>query len=219
MRVIRLSTKSSQQDVARRAGVSQTVYSRAERGRVEELKVSTVAKIATALGADLVIDLRFRGGHVDRLIDRAHAAIVDHVLSRLRATGWECLLEYSFNVYGERGSVDILAWHARTRSLLIVEVKSRLTDLQDMLFSLGRKLRLVPDEARKAPGWDAQAVGRVVVVPGTTETRNVLLRHRATFDASLPAGSLEIRRWIREPHGPIAGVWLMSPSILRTRGA
>ena len=217
MRAIRLSKKETQETVARRAGVSQPVYSRAERGQTNELKVSVLSRIASGLDADLVVDIRYRGGRVDRLIDRAHAAIVDYVLSRLRASGWETAVEFSFNVYGERGSVDILAWHASTRTLLIVEVKSRLTDIQELLLSLGRKLRLVPKEASRELGWEPVAVGRILIVPGTTETRNLLGRHRSIFDSSLPAGSLEIRRWIRAPRGAIAGVWVVSPTIVASR--
>jgi transcriptional regulator with XRE-family HTH domain len=209
LRAIRLATREGQRSVARRAGVSQTVYSRIERGRLASAKVSTLAKIASSLDADLVLDLRYQGGRVDRLIDRAHASIVEHVLRQLRSAGWEVAVEFSFNVFGERGSVDILGWHASTRTLLIVEVKSRLTDLQDLLLSLGRKLRLVPDLARRELGWDPISVARVLVVPGSSETRTILARHRAIFDSTLPSSTMAIRRWIRDPTGPIAGVWLV----------
>lgn len=189
MRAIRLASGATQAPIAGRAGVSQSLYSRVERGLGWSQKVSTMARIARALDADLVVDLRYRGGRVDRLIDRAHAAIVETVVATLRSAGWETVVEYSFNVFGERGSVDILAWHAATRTLLLVEVKSRLTDLQAMFHSLGRKLRLVPNEARRELGWDPLAVGRIVVVPGTSETRSIVLRHRAMFASTLPAAA------------------------------
>jgi transcriptional regulator with XRE-family HTH domain len=214
-RAIRIDRHFTQATVARKAGVSQSVYSRAERGSIGDLKVSTVQAIASALDAELVVELRFRGGRIDRLIDRAHAAIVEYVVDRLRRAGWETVVEFSFNVFGERGSVDVLAWHGSTRTLLVVEVKSRFTDLQAMLMALGRKLRLVPDEARRELGWDAKAVGRVVVVPSTTEARNVLAQHRSIFEAMLPHRAIEVRRWIRAPRGPIAGIWLVSADVVR----
>ena len=34
------------------------------------------------------------------------------MVQRLRPDGWEVATEVSFNVYGERGSIDILAFHA-----------------------------------------------------------------------------------------------------------
>jgi transcriptional regulator with XRE-family HTH domain len=190
LKAIRLTARETQRAVARRAGVSQTLYSRVERGRLASVNVTTLARIASSLDAELVLDLRYQGGRIDRLIDRAHAAIVEHVVAHLKSAGWESVVEYSFNVFGERGSVDILAWHALT-------------------------LRLVPGESQRDFGWDAIAVGRIVVVPGSTETRNILGRHRAIFDSSLPANSMDVRSWIRDPKGPIAGVWLVSRDVLR----
>jgi len=214
-RAIRLATHEGQRAVARRAGVSQSAYSRIERGRLASVKVSTLARIACSLDAELVLDLRYQGGRIDRLIDRAHAALVQYLLRQLEAAGWQSIVEFSFNVFGERGSVDVLAWHAPTRTLLIVEVKSRILDLQALLLSLGRKLRLVPNEARRELGWDAEAVGRILLVPGSTEARRLIERHRAIFDASLPAGTPAVCQWIRDPRGPIAGVWLVSREVLR----
>lgn len=210
LRAVRLRSGLTQQAVANKAGVSQSVYSRAERGELAGLRVSSLDRIATALGANLSIEVRYRGGLGDRLVDAAHAALVNHIVGVLRATGWLVELEFGFNVFGERGSVDILAWHAASRSLLIVEVKSRFTDLQAMLLSLARKLRLVPDVVRQERGWDPLAVGRVVVAYGTTANRSILASHPAMFEASLPSRSLAIRRWLRAPSGPLAGVWLVS---------
>jgi transcriptional regulator with XRE-family HTH domain len=214
LRAIRLAAGEAQAVVSARAGVSQSAYSRAERGLVSGLTVATLGRVASALDAELVVELRYRGGGIDRLIDRVHAALVEHVVKHLRSAGWEPVLEFSFNVFGERGSVDILAWHAATRTLLIVEVKSRFTDLQAMLLSLSRKLRLVPDEARRELGWDAIAISRIVVAPGSTENRNVLEQHQATFDTVLPTRAPAIRRWLRAPKGSIAGVWLVSRDVL-----
>lgn len=219
LRAIRTTNGETQDAVARRAGVSQSVYSRAERGRIAGLKVSALERITMALGANLIIDIRYQGGLADRLVDRAHASVVEVVVAALRKAGWDTVVEFSFNVFGERGSVDILGWHAATRTLLIIEVKSRFTDLQEMLLSIGRKLRLVPKEASRELDWDPLAVGRFVVAPGTTENRHVIDRHRATCDATLPAGATAIRAWIRAPHGPIAGVWLLSSDVLRGRAA
>jgi transcriptional regulator with XRE-family HTH domain len=217
LRAIRLESGETQAAVSERAQVSQTVYSRAERGMVSDLKVGTLDRIASALDADLIVTLRFQGGRADRLIDRAHASIVELVVAALRSAGWQTHVEFSFNVFGERGSVDVLGWHAPTRTLLIVEVKSRFTDLQEMLLSLGRKLRLVPDEVRRELGWDAASIGRIVVAPGTTENRAILDRHPSIFRTALPARAIEIRGWIREPSGPIAGVWLVSRDVIRKR--
>ena len=101
----------------------------------------------------------------------------------------------------------------RSGSLVIVEVKSRLTDLQDLLARLdGRSgsSRICLAEER---GWESVRVGRVIVLPGTTANRGVVERHRAIFDASFPARARCLRRWLRAPEGPgLAAVWFVSPS-------
>ena len=216
-RAIRLHQRLSQQTVADKARISQSVYSRAERGELAGMTIGSLERIATALGGSLFVDIRYRGGIADRLVDAAHAALVDRVVRVLRRSGWLIELEFGFNVFGDRGSVDILAWHAATHTLLIVEVKSRFTDLQAMLLSLARKFRLVPNVARTELGWDAAAVARIVVASGTYENRSILARHAAIFDAALPERSLGIRRWIRAPSGSIAGVWLVSKEALSHR--
>ncbi len=214
LRAVRRHLELTQAAVARRTGISQSVYSRAERGDLTGMTVGTLDRIAASIGASLVVDLRYQGGLGDRLVDAAHAALVEIVVDVLRRYRWEVEVEFTFNVFGDRGSVDILGWHPATRTLLIIEVKSRFTDLQAMLVSLARKLRVVPDAAREARGWDAAQVGRVVVAYGSAENRAVLARFASTFDTALPARATEIRRWLRNPGGPLSGVWLMSRDVV-----
>jgi transcriptional regulator with XRE-family HTH domain len=214
LRAIRFHRRLTQAEVADRAGISQSVYSRAESGRLEGMTVGSLDRIATELGANLVVGLRYGGGLADRLVDAAHATLVEFVVGFLRDRGWQVELEFSFNVFGERGSVDVLGWHAPTRTLLIVEVKSRFTDLQAMLLSLSRKLRLVPTVARDEMGWDAASVGRVILAYGTAENRAVLDSHSSIFGAVFPARAQVVRRWLGDPSGPIAGVWLVSDGIV-----
>jgi hypothetical protein len=170
--------------------------------------------VAVELDVSIAINATWRGGQGDRLLDRAHAAIVDRVIGTLQSLGWDVTAEFTFNHFGDRGSVDVLAWHAGERILLIIEVKATLTDLQDLLVSLSRKLRVVPDLARRQLGWDATHIARIVVVAGTAANRSVVARHAAIFEASFPATSREVRSWLRRPLGPLAGLWLMSTSSL-----
>lgn len=217
LRAIRLHQGLSQRAVAKRARLSQSVYSRAERGEIRGMTLASLDRLADAIGASLAVDIRYRGGLIDRLIDAQHASLVELVIGVMRRAGWLVELEFGFNVFGERGSVDILAWHAATRTLLIVEVKSRFADLQAMLLSLARKLRLVPGVAREERGWDALIVGRIVVAYGTHGNRSVMARHAAMFDAALPERSVAIRQWLKMPNGPIAGVWLVSPAAVQSQ--
>lgn len=69
-------------------------------------------------------------------MDEAHAQLVELVVAVLRATGWEVAVEVSFSISGERGAIDILAYHRATGIVLVVEVKSVVPDSQALLHGL-----------------------------------------------------------------------------------
>ncbi len=206
-----------QADVAGKAGVSQSVVSRIERGQIDGMTVGQLEQVAAVLEVRLFLEARWMRGELDRLVDGAHAGVVEHVVERLRSAGWETEVEFGFNEYGERGSVDVLAWHPTERILLIVEVKSRLTDLQDTFASYARKVRLVPGIVRRDRGWDPAHVARLLVLPGTTANRTVVSRHAASFDSVLPERMPAIRSWILRPRGAIAGIWFVAADELPAR--
>ena len=197
-------------DVARAAGVDQKVVSLLENGHLERVSVERFRRVCAVLEIEPVLELRWRGGQVDRLIDREHARIVDGVVAELARLGWEAVPEYTFSQWGERGSVDILAWHPASRALLIVEVKTRLTDLQRLLMSMSRKVRLVPPLVAEERGWKRAALGHVVVILETRANRTTVDRHAATFTATFPARTAAVRRWLRTPLGDLAGLWFLA---------
>jgi transcriptional regulator with XRE-family HTH domain len=199
-----------QADVAAAAGVDGKVVSLLERGQLERVSVARFRRVCAALGIERDLTLRWRGGLGDRLIDRGHAFIVDAVLSDLRRHGWEVQPEFTFNVFGERGSVDVLAWHPGRRALLIVEVKTRLTDLGSLLMSMSRKVRLVPPLVAKDLGWDRRCLGHVVVIADTRANRATVTGHRVTFDAAFPSATAATRAWIRSPARDVAGLWFLA---------
>jgi transcriptional regulator with XRE-family HTH domain len=207
VRMIRKRRHLRQEDVAVRAGVSQGVVSLLECGRADELAIRTARRVCSALEIELGFEARWRGPALDRLRDAVHARIVDGVVRELRADGWEAHVELGFNRFGERGSVDVVGWHAATSTLLIVEVKSELLDLQDLLASLDRKRRVEPLELAREQGWRPAAVGVVLVVADTRTARRVVERHAAMFDAALPSRTVAVRRWLRRPAGDVRGVW------------
>jgi transcriptional regulator with XRE-family HTH domain len=212
LRAVRLHKGLRQIDVALAAGVSQSVVSRAELAKLHRVSVREIDQIAQVLDVSIFIDAKWNGGNVDRLIDRSHASIVEFVVRKLRELGWELIVEYGFNHFGDRGSVDVLAWHPQTRTLLIIEVKSVLTDLQATFTSLATKVRVVPMLARRDFGWEIAAVGRLLVMPGSAANRSVVANHAATFEALFPERMPSLRSWLRRPDGPVAGLWFLSTS-------
>jgi transcriptional regulator with XRE-family HTH domain len=209
IRLWRERGRRRQIDIATDAGVSRQCVSLMERGHLDALSVRTARAIAAAAGIDLPFAPRGRGAQFDRLVDEEHSAIVDSVISRLVADGWDPMVEFSFNDYGDRGSVDILAWHAEWDALLVVEVKSRLANLQDTCRSLDVKARIVPRLAAQARAWRPRVIGVVLVVPESTREREAVARRRSTFAASFPARTVEIRRWLRRPAVGLRGLWFL----------
>ena len=199
-----------QEDLAREAKLSRSVVGRVERGELSGLGLGSVVAVAEALGATVELSIRWQGEGLDRLLDEGHATLVDRVVAWLRAAGWDVAVEVSFARGGERGSIDVLAWHPVRRVLVVIEVKSVTPDMQAMLYGLDRKARLGPEIAR-GRGWDARATARVLVIWDTRTNRRRLEKHASSVRAALPAGTREVLAWLRDPVGPPpAGIWFVT---------
>jgi hypothetical protein len=125
------------------------MVSRLERGRLDGMTVASVERVATGLGATVSLELRWHGEQLDRLMDASHAALEKTIARNLRAGGCVVEVEVSFSIYGDRGRCDAVAYHPPTGTLLIVEAKTRLGDLQELLGRLDVKTRLGPQIARQ----------------------------------------------------------------------
>jgi transcriptional regulator with XRE-family HTH domain len=181
------------------------MISKIERGEIAVVPVGVLRAVAGALGATLDLKLRWHGEGLDRLLDEAHARLVDATVVLLREAGWEVAVEVSFAIRGERGSIDVLAWHESSRSLLVIEVKSVVPDSQATLHGLDRKARVGPQLARER-GWDCRNIGRLLVIGESSTSRQRISRLGATYDTALPDRNVEVRRWTRTPDGPLGGL-------------
>jgi Holliday junction resolvase-like predicted endonuclease len=167
--------------------------------------------MAEGLGARATLRLLWHGEDLDRLLDGAHAGLVDDVVRLLRAHGWEVVAEATFSIYGERGSIDVLAFHPAHGALLIVEVKSVVPDMQGMLAGIDRKARVGPRLA-EARAWRVRSISRLLVLPEDRTARRRLAAHAATVRLTLPLGTSAMHRWLARPAGPAGGVMFLSGS-------
>jgi hypothetical protein len=196
--------------------VSQTAVSRLERGRLGETALRTVEHIVAGLGAELDFRVRWRGEELDRLLDATHAAMVERLVEILVPLGWRCAAEATFLIGGERGSIDVLAWHERSGRLLVVETKSVVPDLQQMLSAFDRKVRLAPTIAARR-GWHTNGVARAIVLAGTATNRRRAERFAATLRTVLPSDTATMLRWLADPVSPCpAALWFLSDSRVMT---
>jgi len=111
----------------------------------------------------------------------------------------------SFSIWGERGSIDVLAQHPATGSLLVVEVKSVVPDSQELLHRLDQKARLAPKIAGEH-GWQVRMVSRVLVIGATAISRRRIARLATTDDAALPDRGRAVRQWLGQPAAPLRGL-------------
>jgi hypothetical protein len=118
---------------------------------------------------------------------------------------WVAEPEVSFSIYGERGIIDVLAWHPTRRILLVIELKTEIVDVNELLGTLDRKRRLAWTVARER-GWDPESVSCwVVVAEGRTNRRHVAA-HAAVLRAKLPTDGRRMRSWLRSPSGTVSAL-------------
>jgi transcriptional regulator with XRE-family HTH domain len=211
IRALRRRRGWTQAQLGARCGLSQSTISDVETGLAFASPVDTLGRIVGALGARIVVRVLAHGEDLDRLLDGRHAGIVELVAAYLRRNGWQVIPEATFSVFGERGSIDLLAYHPATRSLLVVEVKSTIPDVQATLSGIDRKARLASRVAAER-GWQPASVSRWLVVPGDATSRRRVAAHEATFAAALPLRTAELKRWAASPRGRAAGILFVSPT-------
>ncbi len=149
--------------------------------------------------------------------------------------GWQWAAETSFSAWGERGVIDLLAWHAGRCCLLVIELKTELVDPAALLAQVGRYRRVAPAVARER-GWGTEspktlrnsvapnrvvssarsvASGRAVgsgdvacwvVVADTSSNRARLARHRALLRGTFPVDGRKMAGWVADPREPVMGL-------------
>lgn len=194
-----------QQDLGAAAGISQAAISLIERGHWEALSVRALRRVFGAVDAAVVISVAWRGGALDRLLDERHAALAGHVADDLRRHGWRVLPEVTFNHFGERGSIDLLACHVSSGTLLVVEVKTELTSIEETLRRHDTKLRLAPALGVERFGERPRSTVRLLVVLDTTVNRARVARQDAVLTRAYPMRGIVLRRWLRDPAAPKSG--------------
>ena len=119
----------------------------------------------------------------------------------LRAFGWQTAVEVSFNHYGDRGRVDVLAFHPALAVLLVAEVKSAIGNTQDTVGRLDVKARLGGVLA-EAAGWPMPTTVVPALVVGDSRTaRRIVAEHDAVF-ARFETRGRQALAWVRRPSRP-----------------
>lgn len=204
-RALRIRRGWRQADLAAHVGLSRQLIAKIESGSLDNVQVRTLRRAIEGLGATFDVQVRWQGEGLDRLLDAAHAGLVEAVVARLNGLGWESVVEASFAVAGERGSIDVFTLHPPTATVLVVEVKSVVPDSQAMIHALDRKTRLARGLARDR-GWPCRTVGRMLVIGESTTARRRIASLEDTYRTAFPARGLEVSAWLRSPFGSMSGL-------------
>ena len=197
LRAIRRRKGWPQAKVAAQLSISQSELSRRERGSLEDCSVAEVEQWGATLGAHVSIELRVDGERP--LMDARHARLQNWIVGVLRQHGWSVLVEHSFNHYGDRGRIDVLAYHPIDRVVLVIEVKTRIDDVGDILGRLDVKRRVAPIHAREQQ-WNARKVVPMLLILDQRTNRRRIADHATVFSSFTVRGR-SASAWLRRPAG------------------
>ncbi|MEA2623060.1 MAG: hypothetical protein QOH61_1970 [Chloroflexota bacterium] len=132
--------------------------------------------------------------------------------------GWTVLSEVTFAVYGERGSIDLLAVRPLERIAAVFEIKTGVASWEETQRRFDVKVRLLPTIIFERLSWKPIVVARILVFEEGVTSRRRLSALGPIVAQAFPASSRQVRAWLRRPNGALAGIWFLSASHARTRG-
>jgi transcriptional regulator with XRE-family HTH domain len=216
VRVLRIRRGWRQSDLAAAAHVSRATLSRIERGLAGGIVLDRLRAIAKVLDMRLALLARWRGAELDRLINAAHSALHEEVAEFFEPmTDWVLQPEVSFSFYGERGVIDCLGYHAIRGVLLVIELKTDLVDIQEMIGKVDRKRRLALKIAEER-GWKVSMVAVWVILADSPTNARRIERHRSVLRAAFPDDGRTMAGWLRAPARAVSALSLWKSRSVRT---
>ena len=203
-RAVRLRRNWTQAHLASRAKVSRWAVLQIENGHLAAVRFDVLERVAGALDGHLDLRFRWRGEELDRLLNQDHSAMHEQMAEFFaKRPEWIIAPEVTFAIYGERGVIDILAYHAATRRLLVIELKTLIVDVQQLLAVTDRYRRLAIQIARQR-GWDPVGVSVWIIVANTRTNRRRIAAHRTVLRTAYPVDGRGMHTWLEGPKGNVA---------------
>jgi hypothetical protein len=141
------------------------------------------------------------------MVNARHSALHEAVARALAAEHpiWLVASEVSFNIWGERGVIDLLLWHPGRRALLIIELKTEIVDPGELLATMDRRRRLAWEIAAKR-GWRPLTVSAWIIVARSRTNERRLADFGAMLRSNYPADGRRMHAWLRDPVAAVAGL-------------
>ena len=186
------------------AGVSPSTVSRIERGHFGSISIDALRRVGKVLEIRVDLVPRWKAGDLDRLLNARHSRLHELVAAFFRELpDWVVRPEVSFAIYRERGVIDILAWHPRRRMLLVIELKTDIVDVNDLVGGVDRKRRLAVQVATEL-GWiqardQPPKVSTWIIVSDSSTNRRRVRVHQSMLRAAFPSDGRSIHGWLNRP--------------------
>lgn len=209
----------SQAGLATRARTSQSTISRIEAGTSTALDVLVVERVLRALGMRLTIGVDAR--HLAdrrRQGDGIHARLVGYEDRRLVRLAWETALEVELpGDPGPRGWIDLLAYRAVDRALVVNETKGELDDMGALQRSLAFYEREAWAAARRL-GWRPRTVTVICVALDSEAVAARVDANRPVIARAFPASVAGTAAWLASPSVPRPQGWTLAVADPQYRG-
>lgn len=182
----------TQRELAATVGVSRPLITAIESGHADP-SLDLVQRIAAALG--LIVDVVARPPVVSSAKpgDQVHAWCSAHVDRRFHRELWETRREVEVVHARAHGWIDLLAFDPRTRTLVIVEIKTRLDNLGAIERQLGWYERDAALTAQRY-GWRPRRIDTWLLVLASDEVEAVIRENREILRVGFPARAAEMRK-------------------------
>jgi DNA-binding XRE family transcriptional regulator len=174
----------TQAELAAAVGVSRSHIAGIETGRVDP-SLDLVWSIADRLGLDLQLVGRSPLALERRRGDLVHARCSSYIDRRLQRHGWAVAREVEVLSGRAHGWIDLLAFDPRSRTLIVVEVKTRLDDIG----AVERQIAWYEREAfrvARSLGWQPRRSFAWLLLLASDEIESQISVHRHLLRRAFP---------------------------------
>jgi transcriptional regulator with XRE-family HTH domain len=211
----RVRRRWTQDELARRGGVSRALVSRLERGQGGGITIDALQRVTVAIGVRLRIDLS--RDPQEGPSDAGHLVIQELILRLARGAGYGGTFELTTRPAEPWRSADVGLADNRRKRLVLVECWNTIGDVGAAARSSSRKQAETEAIATGRWGTDRPPVGMCWVVRATARNRSLIARYPEVFASRFPGSSVGWLRALTEGIVPPAEPGLLWCDIRATR--
>lgn len=188
----------SQAVAGERAGISQSSWSRIERGIVTSISLETLSACAAAVETQLAAFIEARSG-ADLPRDIEHLRRQELVIALASRGGWRASPEHAIDQDVRRSrSIDVRLERTAGSEHAVVEVLDLISDGGEAMRGLSDKVSAV----RRSIG-DGECVAGLLVLRATARNRAIVASLRGVFANRFPASSAAWLAALGDPARPM----------------